>query len=76
MLDLTQLISDKDIELPSPFVPELTPVSMRDVDMMPPMDMCIHMSDPCPGCGAFNMRVGDYVCWGACSKCANIPDYS
>lgn len=61
--------------LPEDFIPEITPVSMRDVDMMPCMDLTIHMSDPCPGCGAFRMQVGDYVCVGFCSGCTDYPDY-
>ena len=51
------------------FAPEETPVSMLDVDRMPPMDMDLPMSDGCPRCGGHNMRVGDYVCWGVCMLC-------
>ena len=60
------LVQDKWIE------PEVTPVSMRDVDMAKgEFDMCLPMADPCPNCGAFNMQIGDYVCMGFCCKCTS-----
>lgn len=45
------------------------PVTIRTLEHSPPMDMHLPMADPCPKCGAFNMRVGDYVCYESCSIC-------
>jgi len=50
-------------------IPDVLPVSMRDVYMSDPLEMNLFMSDPCPNCGAFRMMVGDYVCWGICYIC-------
>lgn len=50
--------------------PEILPPSIRDVDMGPPYGMWQPMQDPCPLCGGWRMQLGDYVCWGVCSKCA------
>ena len=63
-LKLSYLMED-----PAPFVPDLIPVSMIDVDRSPPMSMELPMSDACPSCGGHNMKVGDYVCWGFCYRC-------
>ena len=54
--------------------PEVTPVSKRDLDMLADRtgdcyDMFLPMADPCRLCGAFNMKVGDYVCWDSCYPC-------
>lgn len=49
--------------------PEVTPVSIIDVERMRSMRMDLYMSDPCPRCKGFCMRVGDYVCWGICYHC-------
>lgn len=55
--------------IPPPATPDILPPSIRDVDMGPPIDMSLPMQDPCPGCGAFRMQVGDYVCLGVCGIC-------
>ena len=50
--------------------PTVLPVSIREIDMtLGCFDMRIPLADPCPQCGAFNMQVGDYVCWGHCGAC-------
>jgi hypothetical protein len=51
--------------------PPQVPVSIIDIEhrMAGVYDMDLHMSDPCPKCGAFSMLVGDYVCWGTCLHC-------
>lgn len=70
-IDLSNILN-MDVEftdVPPEYIPEITPVSMNDVDKMPPMDMSIQMSDPCPKCLGFTMVVGDYVCWGFCYHC-------
>lgn len=54
------------------WVPEITPVSNIDLERNDPVNsasMFLHMSDPCPNCGAFNMLVGDWACYGQCSPC-------
>lgn len=52
--------------------PSQTPISIIDLERDTSsvgFDMFLHMSDPCPKCGAFNMRVGDYTCFGTCWPC-------
>jgi predicted nucleic-acid-binding Zn-ribbon protein len=70
LLDLITLDELQEEEQKLWPTPEDTPVSILDVDRLPPMNMSVHMSDPCPACGAFNMQVGDYVCAGTCWPCA------
>jgi hypothetical protein len=51
-------------------VPPQLPVTIIDMERTSGIyDMHLHMADPCPNCGAFNMHVGDWVCWGACYPC-------
>lgn len=70
IFDSSSLIDENyEFKLPPEFIPEITPVSMIDVDRMPPMDMMQSMSDACPRCTGFTMFVGDYVCWGFCGVC-------
>lgn len=33
------------------------------------LDMMDLMGDPCPTCGGWSLRVGDWVCWGSCYRC-------
>jgi hypothetical protein len=66
LLDITDLEKWEDIP---EFIPDALPVSILDVERMPPMNMNHHMSDPCPSCKGFRMLVGDYVCWGFCGAC-------
>ena len=66
LLDMTDL---KKWEDTPEFIPDVFPVSMLDVERMPPINMNQHMSDPCPTCKGFRMLVGDYVCWGFCGIC-------
>ena len=57
--------------------PEVFPPSIRDCEMASGcFDMFIPLADPCPGCGAFRMRVGDWVCSGFCDICVSPEDYS
>ena len=75
MIDFTSLTLEQSIEPIHGHIPDVTPVSFRDIDMLPPMDLTLPCSDPCPNCGAFNMKVGDYVCMGVCSACTDWPEY-
>lgn len=54
---------------PPDIEPPQYPVSIIDVERCPPMKMDLPMQDPCPVCGAFRMRVGDWVCFGFCAIC-------
>lgn len=50
--------------------PQQLPVTARDIDKNDgQLDMTLPMADPCGRCGAFRMRVGDYVCFGYCWIC-------
>lgn len=69
MIDLNFLTLEQFIEPIPEHIPDVTPVSFRDIDMLPPMDLMLSCSDPCPKCGAFNMQVGDYVYMGICFPC-------
>jgi len=71
-LNLSQLQSEWEwhsMAKDFPHTPDVLPVSIRDIEINPPMDMDLNVSDPCPRCGAFRMKLGDYVCWGFCSVC-------
>jgi hypothetical protein len=71
-LELNSLKSEDFPEL----IPEQTPLTVRDLEMAKGCyDMRLPLADPCRLCGGFNLRVGDWVCWGACSNCANPEDY-
>lgn len=39
-------------------------------------DMALPLADPCPSCGAFRMRVGDWACYGFCGVCYDNLDES
>lgn len=56
-------------ESPPAAEPLQTPVTILDLERGPMVDMMLPMSDPCPSCGATNMLVGDWVCWGTCIVC-------
>ena len=57
---------------PDPQGPALTAL---DIDRAKgAYQMNLPMSSPCERCGGFNMRVGDYVCWGVCYRCT-VSDY-
>lgn len=75
MIDYTSMLSEMIFDLIPDHIPDVTPVSFRDIDMNPPMSLELPCSDPCPECGAFNMTVGYYVCVGACHVCATWPEY-
>jgi hypothetical protein len=32
-------------------------------------EMNEHMADPCPRCGGFHWKFGDFACWGVCYQC-------
>lgn len=52
--------------------PPQLPVTILDMERSPvghTFDMELPMADPCPSCGGFNMRVGDWVCHGSCWPC-------
>lgn len=70
MIDFSALLSEGNYEhLEETWQPSDLPPSIRDIEKLPCMDMSLHCADPCPNCGAFNMRVGDYVCYGMCEPC-------
>jgi hypothetical protein len=56
---------------PTPTIdPPQTPVTIRDIEVTGDFyHETLHLADPCPACGAFNMQVGDYMYIGFCSKC-------
>ena len=71
MLD-TNLFLNIEIEQVSvkDIIPDILPVSIIDIERLPPaVNMNLHMSDPCPTCGAFNMMTGDFICYGQCGIC-------
>jgi hypothetical protein len=50
--------------------PPQIPVTILDMERASGcFDMNLQMADPCPNCGGFNMKVGDWVCWGTCYRC-------
>jgi len=64
------LASTEQADSPPPQIP----VSIIDMERgKGTFDMSLPMQDPCPACGAFRMRVGDYACWGTCFICAEKP---
>ena len=72
MINLDALLNlNPIIHLPDDYKPPIEdqPVTIRTIEHSPPMDMHLPMADPCPECGAFNMFVGDYVCYESCSAC-------
>lgn len=79
MIDFTNLICTSDKEKGCPPPPQY-PVSILDLHRIEhAVDMYLPLQDPCPRCGAFNMQVGDYVCYEMCSICiaectVNYPD--
>lgn len=69
-MDLANFLTNIDVHVEAPnYIPDVLPVSKIDIDRNPPMDLMLPMSDPCDRCGAFNMQVGDYVCFGFCRNC-------
>lgn len=70
ILDLSTLLI-KDAQMEELYnQPSLQlPVTIIDLERGPIVDMHHHLADPCPDCGAFNMFVGDWVCYGRCSPC-------
>lgn len=53
-----------------PVEPPQIPVTILDIERTQRcFDMHLPMADPCPTCGGVNMQVGDWVCYGQCSKC-------
>lgn len=60
------IADDEYLELDPPQLP----VTIIDLERSNGcFNMHLHMADACPSCGAFNMHVGDYVCWGMCYPC-------
>lgn len=68
-IDFKSLLGDITEYEPPNELPEILPPSIRDVNMGSCYEMFLHMQDPCPNCGAFNMLLGDYVCYNMCSPC-------
>jgi hypothetical protein len=52
--------------------PPQLPVRIIDLERVDGcMDMDHHMGDPCPECGAYNWRLGDWACYGMCWPCVH-----
>lgn len=70
-MNLIDFTKDAEVgEWPTIEPPQL-PVTIRDMEQADgSFDMHLHMADPCPACGAFNMQVGDYACFGVCDICS------
>ncbi len=72
-LEENEILDIIDFAPNTPDEPEQTPVTIIDLERTGRMfDMFLPMADPCPSCGAFNLRVGDYVCWGMCYHCTGL----
>lgn len=68
---LNHLLQEATFEVPDYETPPQLPVTILDFERRKGLfNMMLPMADPCPACGAFNMLVGDWVCWGACNICA------
>lgn len=63
------LIESKELQL-EPEEPPQYPPTILDLERSNyTFDMFLQLADPCPACGAFNLRVGDYVSFGMCGVC-------
>lgn len=63
-------MEDESDKRPAHIEPPQRPVTILDMERSgctPGMDD--PMADPCPRCGGFRLRVGDWVCWRTCYPC-------
>lgn len=67
LLELTKFL---DLTITTP--PQI-PVTILDLERTEGyFEGLLPMADPCPHCGGFNMKVGDWVCWGLCFSCYTL----